>query len=179
MKLVYDEIESPIGVVTLILRDDAVCTLDFADCADRSRRLLAARFGTAEPVRAAHRPAASERVTAYFAGAIDALDGITVAAGGTPFQEKVWAALRGIPAGRTASYGSIAAAIGSPKAMRAVGMANNRNPIALIVPCHRVVGAGGSLTGYAGGLDRKRWLLEHEGALLRVGAPGAPLAASA
>ncbi|MBL28073.1 MAG: cysteine methyltransferase [Rhodospirillaceae bacterium] len=176
MKLVYDEIESPIGIVLLILRDDAVCTLDFSDCADRSRRLLTTRFGAVEPVRAAKRPSASERVSAYFAGEVDALDDITVAAGGTPFQEQVWAALRRIPAGQTATYGNIAAAIGSPKAMRAVGMANNRNPIALIVPCHRVIGADGSLTGYAGGLDRKRWLLEHEGALLPM---GGALAASA
>jgi methylated-DNA-[protein]-cysteine S-methyltransferase len=85
---------------------------------------------------------------------------------GTPFQQRVWAALREIPCGTTISYGELATRLGDPKASRAVGLANGRNRIAIIVPCHRVIGAGGNLTGYAGGLDRKEWLLRHEGALL-------------
>jgi methylated-DNA-[protein]-cysteine S-methyltransferase len=96
--------------------------------------------------------------------AVPALDGLTVTTGGTDFQRSVWKALRAIPAGETRTYGQLAAAIGSPKAVRAVGLANGRNPVALIVPCHRVIGANGTLTGYAGGLERKRWLLQHEGA---------------
>ena len=103
-------------------------------------------------------------VEAYFAGDVHALDGLTVTTGGTDFQRSVWKALRAIPAGETRTYGQLAAAIGSPKAVRAVGLANGRNPVGLIVPCHRVIGANGTLTGYAGGLERKRWLLQHEGA---------------
>lgn len=100
----------------------------------------------------------------YFEGELSALDRLAIVTGGTPFQRAVWAALRKIPAGETASYGQIAKAIGRPKAMRAVGLANKHNPIAIVVPCHRVIGKDASLTGYAGGLERKRWLLAHEGA---------------
>jgi methylated-DNA-[protein]-cysteine S-methyltransferase len=86
--------------------------------------------------------------------------------GGTAFQQRVWAALREIPAGRTVSYGEIAAAVGSPTAVRAVGAANGRNPVPIVVPCHRVIRADGNLCGYGGGIERKRWLLEHEAALV-------------
>jgi methylated-DNA-[protein]-cysteine S-methyltransferase len=99
----------------------------------------------------------------YFAGTRTEFD-LPLHASGTPFQQKVWAALMDIPYGETASYGATAAAIGSPTASRAVGLANGQNPIPIIVPCHRVVGANGSLTGYGGGLDTKRWLLSHEAA---------------
>ncbi|MBU1538324.1 MAG: methylated-DNA--[protein]-cysteine S-methyltransferase [Alphaproteobacteria bacterium] len=101
-------------------------------------------------------------VEGWFGGDLTALDGLTVKTGGTAFQRTVWAALRDIPAGETRSYGQLAAAIGSPRAVRAAGLANGQNPIAVIVPCHRVIGANGTLTGYAGGLERKRWLLDHE-----------------
>ena len=90
------------------------------------------------------------------------LDGVAVKTGGTAFQKAVWAALRAIPAGETRSYGQLAAAVGRPKAVRAAGLANGRNRLSIVVPCHRVIGADGSLTGYAGGLWRKKWLLEHE-----------------
>jgi methylated-DNA-[protein]-cysteine S-methyltransferase len=106
---------------------------------------------------------------AYLAGRLDALDGLPVDAGGTPFQALVWAALRTIPPGQTWSYKALAERIGRPAAVRAVGLANGANPVGIVVPCHRVIGAGGSLTGYGGGLPRKRWLLEHEGALLPIG----------
>jgi methylated-DNA-[protein]-cysteine S-methyltransferase len=99
---------------------------------------------------------------AYFAGDIRAIEGLSVAAPGTPFQHAVWAELRRIPAGATASYGEIARRIGRPSAVRAVGLANGSNPVGIIVPCHRVIGADGRLTGYGGGLPRKRWLLDHE-----------------
>jgi methylated-DNA-[protein]-cysteine S-methyltransferase len=97
----------------------------------------------------------------YFAGERDAFD-LPLEPQGTEFQRSVWNALAAIPFGETRSYGQIAAKVGRPKAARAVGMANNRNPIAVIVPCHRVIGAGGALVGYAGGLERKTWLLDHE-----------------
>jgi methylated-DNA-[protein]-cysteine S-methyltransferase len=108
----------------------------------------------------------------YFAGERLSFD-LALAPVGTPFQQKVWAALREIPYGRTASYGELAAEIGQPTASRAVGLANGRNPIAVVVPCHRVIGRDGTLTGFGGGLDRKRWLLEHERGVLaaRTGQP--------
>jgi O-6-methylguanine DNA methyltransferase len=104
-------------------------------------------------------------LAAYFAGTVTALDGLPVARIGSEFQRRVWAALRQIPAGETRSYGQLAAAIGQPTASRAIGLANGANPIGIVVPCHRVIGSGGALTGYAGGVERKAWLLRHEGAL--------------
>jgi methylated-DNA-[protein]-cysteine S-methyltransferase len=108
----------------------------------------------------------------YFAGELAAIDRLAVDAGGTPFQKECWAALRRIPAGTTRSYAEQAASIGRPAATRAAGLANAANPVAIVVPCHRVVGADGSLTGYGGGIERKRWLLAHEGALLTAVEPG-------
>jgi len=108
--------------------------------------------------------AARRALEAYFAGDLSAIDDLPVMTTGTAFQSEVWAALRDIPAGSTTSYGALAARIGRPKAVRAVGLANGANPIGVVVPCHRVIGADASLTGYGGGLDRKRWLLAHEGA---------------
>ena len=105
---------------------------------------------------------AVQQLDAYFAGAGEGFT-VPVAAPGTDFQRRVWTALQQIDYGQTCSYGRLAAQLGRPTASRAVGMANGRNPIAIIVPCHRVIGADGRLTGYAGGLDRKRWLLRHEG----------------
>jgi methylated-DNA-[protein]-cysteine S-methyltransferase len=105
---------------------------------------------------------------AYFAGDVGALDTLTVEAQGTPFQQEVWAQLRKIPVGSTISYGELARRVGRPKAQRAVGMANASNPVALIVPCHRVIRTGGALGGYAFGLDYKRWLLAHEAPALEL-----------
>jgi methylated-DNA-[protein]-cysteine S-methyltransferase len=103
----------------------------------------------------------------YFSGEVGILDDIAVELNGTPFQKNVWQALRRIPAGRTLSYAELAKRIGEPSAIRAVGTANGANPVAVIVPCHRVIGSNGRLTGYGGGLDRKQWLLEHEGVVNR------------
>jgi methylated-DNA-[protein]-cysteine S-methyltransferase len=159
-----DRIATPVGTVLLVTDDDgAVRALDFDDYEPRMLRLLARHYGpvvlspgaSPAPVRAA--------IAAYFAGDRQALDGIVVRTGGTEFQRQVWAALRTIPAGETRSYGQLAAAIDRPKAVRAVGLANGSNPVGIIVPCHRVIGANGTLTGYAGGLARKTWLLAHEG----------------
>jgi len=103
---------------------------------------------------------------AYFDGDLEAIDGLDVGKPGTAFQREVWAELRNIPCGTTISYAELAERIGRPKAVRAVGTANGANPISIVVPCHRVIGANGTLTGYGGGLENKRWLLVHEGALL-------------
>jgi methylated-DNA-[protein]-cysteine S-methyltransferase len=163
--LMLDRVVTPVGEVLLVTDGEgAVRALDFADYEARMLRLLGRHSPgfalvegrTAELVRRA--------VEAYFSGEVRALDGVVVKTGGTAFQKAVWAALRAIPAGETRSYGQLAAAIGSPKAIRAAGLANGQNPVAVIVPCHRVIGANGTLTGYAGGLERKRWLLRHEGA---------------
>jgi methylated-DNA-[protein]-cysteine S-methyltransferase len=162
---VLDRVATPVGEVLLVVdADGAVAALDFHDYEARMMRLLARHHRAAalspgrapEPVRAA--------VEAYFGGDRAALDGLTVRSCGTAFQREVWAALRTIPAGQTWTYGRLAAAIGRPRAVRAAGLANGQNPVAIIVPCHRVIGANGTLTGYAGGLERKRWLLAHEAA---------------
>jgi methylated-DNA-[protein]-cysteine S-methyltransferase len=105
--------------------------------------------------------AAAEQLRAYFAGSLRTFD-LPLAPHGTPFQRRVWHALLDIPFGRTESYGTLARRIDAPDAARAVGLANGHNPIGIIVPCHRVIGANGSLTGYGGGVERKRWLLAHE-----------------
>ena len=162
--LTLDRVATPVGEVLLVTDGQgAVRALDFADYEARMTRLLARHAPGAmvvegrapEPIRSA--------VEGYFGGDVRALDGLTVTTGGTDFQRTVWKALRAIPAGETRTYGQLAAAIGSPRAVRAAGLANGQNPVAVIVPCHRVIGANGTLTGYAGGLARKRWLLAHEG----------------
>lgn len=107
-----------------------------------------------------------DAIGSYFEGELHALEGLPVVTGGTPFQREVWSALRRIPVGETISYGELAKRVGRPKAVRAVGLANRMNPIGVVVPCHRVIGKDRSLIGYAGGLDRKRWLLAHERAVV-------------
>jgi methylated-DNA-[protein]-cysteine S-methyltransferase len=166
--LVLDRIGAPIGAF-LIATDEAgtLRAVDFWDDEAAMRRLLARQYG-ATPVQFGQAPAPIRRAfDDYFAGDIRALERVPVATVGTAFQRKVWAALQRIPAGETRSYGQLAVEIGEPKAMRAVGLANGQNPIAMVIPCHRVIGADGSLTGFGGGLDRKRWLLRHEGAGFR------------
>ncbi len=159
-----DRIETPVGTVLVVTDGDgAVRAFDFADYEPRMMRLLARHYGPVALTEGRAPAAVRDAVAAYFAGDTRALDGLTVTTGGTAFQREVWAALRAIPAGETRSYGQLAAAIGRPSAVRAVGLANGANPVGVIVPCHRVVGANGTLTGYAGGLERKRWLLAHEG----------------
>ena len=118
--------------------------------------------GDAAPAAAAHAEAAARALAEYVAGRRRSFEDLAIAPAGTPFQRQVWHALRAIPFGSTASYGEVARRIGRPGAARAVGSANHHNPLAIITPCHRVVGADGSLVGYAGGVDRKRWLLAHE-----------------
>jgi methylated-DNA-[protein]-cysteine S-methyltransferase len=128
------------------------------------RRLMRRHYGD-QPISAGEvSPQLAEVFGRYFAGDLDALDALEMRTNGTPFQRRVWATLRTIPSGQTLSYKQLAERIGSPKAVRAVGLANGANPVALVAPCHRVIGANGGLTGYGGGLHRKRWLLVHEGA---------------
>lgn len=162
--LTLDRISTPVGDVLLVTdADGAVRALDFVDYEPRMMRLLGRHAPGATLVAGRAPEAVRDAVEGYFAGEAGALDGLVVKTGGTAFQTAVWAALRAIPAGETRSYGQLAAAVGSPRAVRAAGLANGQNPVAIIVPCHRVIGANGTLTGYAGGLERKRWLLAHEG----------------
>ena len=169
-ELQIDRLESPIGTLTFVTRDGILCALDFADREDRLRERLRRRFGSGAHPRPATDPGGhGARLCEYLAGDLDALARMPVDPGGTPFQQQVWRALRDVPSGTTRSYAEIAAAIGRPTAARAIGAANARNPVALVIPCHRIVSADRSLGGYAGGLDRKRWLLRHEGVDLAGG----------
>jgi methylated-DNA-[protein]-cysteine S-methyltransferase len=160
--LQIDHIPSPLGEILLVADGGAVVAIDYGDCDGRMRRLLAQRYGAFALERADDPGGFSGRLRAYLAGELAALDGIPVSLGGTPFQRQVWAALRTIPAGRVVAYSALAQALGRPGAARAVGSANARNPVSIIVPCHRLVGADARLRGYAGGLARKEWLLRHE-----------------
>jgi methylated-DNA-[protein]-cysteine S-methyltransferase len=165
LKLFIDRMETPIGEL-LLVADDAgkLRALDWTDHQDRMLRLLRLHYGpggyTLVP---AHNPHGLRgKMERYFAGDIHAIDEIEVETAGTPFQRSVWRELRNIPSGSPISYKKLAEQIERPNAVRAVGLANGSNPIGIVIPCHRVIGANGSLTGYGGGLDRKRWLLDHE-----------------
>ena len=165
MAIELGKIDTPVGALTVAARSGRVCLLHF-DASERSARAVLGRWYPGEPVKAAKDPgAAGKALQRYFAGEIDVLDTIDVEMNGTDFQKRVWSALRSVKAGQTASYGTLARRIGAA-AVRAVGAANGANPVAIIVPCHRIIGADGTLTGYGGGLRRKEWLLNHEGARL-------------
>jgi methylated-DNA-[protein]-cysteine S-methyltransferase len=164
--LLIDRIPSPIGTVLIICNDKALCALEFAETDERVTRWLRRRFGNFDLRKSENPLGISTRLRAYFAGDLHAVDEILVDNGGTKFQESVWTALRRIPPGTTMTYSELASHLGVPQANRAVGAANGQNPSSIVVPCHRLVGANGSLTGYSGGLERKRWLLAHEGAAL-------------
>ena len=157
----FDRLPTPIG--ELILVSDPLAqlrALDWIDYESRMHVLLKRHY---EAFRLERAPSPhSVHLISYFAGNCAAVDQITTATGGTQFQRLVWQSLRAIPLGSTTSYGQLASRIGSPKAVRAVGLANGSNPIGIVIPCHRVIGANGSLTGYGGGLVRKQWLLDHE-----------------
>ncbi len=165
MTLTVTDYRSPLGDVRLAVRDGRLCAMAFCDGWPRLEQRLARRFPTSAPV-AGDSGEIRRRLDAYFGGDLTALDGIPVDPGGTPFQQAVWTELRRIPVGQTTTYGALARAIGAPSAVRAVGAANGANPIWLVVPCHRAIGADGRLVGYAGGLERKRWLLTHERAVM-------------
>jgi methylated-DNA-[protein]-cysteine S-methyltransferase len=150
---------SPVGPLTLVARDGALVGLYMH--AQRHRPGEAV-FGLAGDPEAEPFTAAASQLSAYFAGELTSFD-LPLRPAGTAFQQKVWMALSDIPYGQTITYGELAAGIGSPAASRAVGLANGKNPISIVVPCHRVIGTDGSLTGYGGGLERKRFLLDLEG----------------
>jgi methylated-DNA-[protein]-cysteine S-methyltransferase len=170
LELWIDRIDTPIGEMILVAdRDGNLRAADWTDHEERMRKLLRRHYGrdgfTLTPAR--NPSGLSDSIRSYFAGDLTAIDLLPVQTGGTPFQREVWRALRKITCGATISYAKLAERIGRPGAVRAVGLANGSNPVGIVVPCHRVIGANGSLTGYGGGMERKRWLLEHE-------CPGAP-----
>jgi methylated-DNA-[protein]-cysteine S-methyltransferase len=159
-----DTLPTPIGTALLVSDDDGVLrALDWEDYEPRMADLLRRQYGQVVLKRMRAPAALANALTAYFKGDLERLADITWRAAGTPFQQKVWSALTGIPAGRTMSYGALAAQLQTPNAMRAVGHANGANPISVVLPCHRLIGSDGKLVKYGGGLERKRWLLRHEG----------------
>jgi methylated-DNA-[protein]-cysteine S-methyltransferase len=158
----FTEVSCPLGVLTLAEHDGTVVALWFGPLQGADLESLRARLGRPKE-QSVHRSDAASALAAYFDGDLGALDNIDVDPGGTPFQRRVWERLRRIPPGETRSYTRLAREVGSASSVRAVGAANGANPIAIVVPCHRVIGADGRLVGYGGGLDRKRWLLAHEG----------------
>lgn len=166
VRLMMNRMATPIGDM-LIIADDLgnLRSIDWTEHEPRLQRCLQIQFGE-NGFRLDIVPDPGGFTTVlrrYFDGELSAIDRLPVEPGGTPFQREVWNALRKIPCGTTISYGQLARRIGRPQAVRAVGLANGSNPVPIVVPCHRVIGSDGSLTGYGGGLNRKRWLLEHEG----------------
>jgi len=166
LKLLKDQFETPIGEIVIVADQDGnLRAVDWTDHTDRMLKLLQRHYGkngfTLEP--ASNPGGLTTILKKYFAGELASIDTLPTQTAGTAFQQEVWRALREIPCGKTISYGELAKQIGRPNAVRAVGLANGSNPIGVVVPCHRVIGASGSLTGYGGGIERKRWLLAHEG----------------
>lgn len=165
LQLHMDRIDTPIGTMLIAVDSEGnLRVADWSDHEDRMRRLLRRHYGDRFRLEPARDPnGLTSAIGRYFAGELGAIEALPVQTAGTPFQRKVWRALREIPCGVTASYAQLAARIGQPTAVRAVGLANGANPVGVVVPCHRVIGSDGSLTGYGGGIERKRWLLQHEG----------------
>jgi methylated-DNA-[protein]-cysteine S-methyltransferase len=169
-----DRLETPIGVALLVTDGDGVLrALDWDDYEPRMRELLRLQYGNVALQDARSPRDIRAALSGYFKGDLACLNAIKWRVTGTPFQHKVWTALPTIPVGTTMSYGALAAQLGMPKAVRAVGHANGSNPLSVVVPCHRLIGADGSLVKYGGGLARKRWLLEHEGVALKPATPWA------
>jgi len=163
--LLVDHLHTPIGELVIVSDESGrLRAIDWREFEDRMQRRLTIHYGVGgwAVARARDPFGHTSALAAYMHGDLAALEPLAVETAGTSFQRKVWCALRTIPVGATVSYGEIARRIGNPAAVRAVGLANGANPIGIVVPCHRVIGADGSLTGYGGGFDRKRWLLRHE-----------------
>lgn len=173
-ELWFDTLPSAIGDILLVSDGTSLCALDFADYQSRLLALLNKRFAAVTLTPCSNPQGFTACLKAYLDGDLHRLDQVPVNPGGTAFQQQVWLSLRQIPAGTVASYRELAETIGKPKAYRAVGMANSLNPVAIALPCHRVIGANGKLTGYAGGLERKQWLLHHEGVDWAKGCGSAP-----
>lgn len=173
MAIMFARCPSPVGELVLAASDHALTAVYFPTSKGLPfvPPLRVAERGTGGEDRGAAAEVlaqAQTQLSEYFARARTTFD-LPLDPGGSPFERRVWAALRRIPYGATVSYGELARRLGDVRATRAVGAANGRNPIPIIVPCHRVVGSRGELVGFGGGLDRKRWLLEHEGALMMLG----------
>lgn len=163
MQLSLSRQNSPLGSMLIVTdEEDQLRALDFYDYESRMQKLLTRHYGAYELIETATPTKIADALTNYFAGKLSAVCDLTVCTGGTTFQREIWKALRSVPAGESLSYGELARQVGRPNASRAVGLANGANPIAIVVPCHRIIGANGALTGYGGGLPRKRWLLDHE-----------------
>ncbi len=165
LELLIDRINTPIGEMVIIADHDGnLRVIDWTDHEARMLKFLDRHYGRGKfKLTPTHNPnGLSTAISRYFNGDLTAIDNLPTKTNGTAFQREVWRALREIPCGTTLSYGELAKRIGRPAAVRAVGFANGSNPVGVIVPCHRVIGANGSLTGYGGGLNRKRWLLDHE-----------------
>jgi methylated-DNA-[protein]-cysteine S-methyltransferase len=168
MQFNLSTIDSPVGTLLLVTDDqERVRALEFSDHEARLRRLLREHYGPVELVEVTAPSKVVLAMQRYFSGDLAAFDDIVTMTNGTDLQRQVWTALRGIPGGRTISYGELARALGhdDPRMAVDIGAANGANPIAIIVPCHRVIAKNGDLKGYAWGVHRKRWLLEHEGAI--------------
>ena len=166
MELFIDRTETPIGELVLVADTQGrLRAVDWTEYEKRMLRFLRLHYGKdGFKLRPANDPhGLTSAMRRYFAGDLTAIDSLPVETAGTPFQRDVWRALRQIACGTTVSYAQLAEQIGRPSAVRAVGLANGSNPVGIVVPCHRVIGSNGSLTGYGGGIERKRWLLEHEG----------------
>ena len=167
-RLRLDRLATPIGEALIVTDEEGYLrALDWADCEPSMARLLRLHYGSAVPEPGAAPGNVKRLLRSYFEGELGCLAAIEWRTAGTPFQRSVWTGLTTIAPGRTLSYGALAAKLGCPKSVRAVGLANGANPISVVVPCHRVIGADGSLTGYGGGIERKRWLLDHENAAYR------------
>ena len=165
IRFLFDHLDTPVGRLTLVADEEGrLRAVGWLDGRVRMERKLLALAPESELalVERSNPGGLTAALRAYFAGDLTAIDGLPVVLEGTEFQRRVWRALRQIPCGQTWSYGKLARRVGNPGAARAVGLANNRNPVGIVVPCHRVIGADGSLTGYGGGIERKRWLLSHE-----------------
>ncbi len=162
MRVLVATLSTPVGPLEVLTREDALCGIAFEGCGAATRRLLQRRFGDFVVERRAWLGEVTDRLAGYFAGDFLAIDALGVDTGGTTFQRRVCEALRKVRPGTTVSYGELAKRIWRPMAWRAVGTATGRNPIPVVIPCHRVIAADGALGGYSGGLDRKRWLLSHE-----------------
>ncbi|MCV9877427.1 methylated-DNA--[protein]-cysteine S-methyltransferase [Brenneria izbisi] len=161
-----DKMLTPIGELMIVAdENNHLQAVEWSEYEERLYRLLnRTHRHTPFSLQPRHNPGGlTESLQRYFAGELTAIESLPVASAGTEFQQQVWGALRQIPAGKIMTYGSLAARLNRPAASRAVGMANGSNPISIVVPCHRVIGANGTLTGYAGGVHRKQWLLTHEG----------------
>lgn len=156
----HSRIESPLGTLLVTSDGDALTSVRFSEHAHAPQLAADSRRDDA----AAALAEAARQLAAYFGGELRRF-ALPLAPHGSEFQRKVWAALAELPFGATATYGALARRLGQPHHARAVGHANARNPLSIVVPCHRVIGASGALTGYAGGVERKRWLLTHEGVL--------------